>query len=138
MVGIHHFATIGELTIVGGMSGVRFDLPPYMMADGNPAEPRNINIIGCRRDGMPEDQIRLLRDIFKIIYHDREKNGTPIVEAIARAREVVTAHPDSPAARLVEWQQAHLEISVKGRIQEAHRPPVIGGAASPVQPAKPA
>ena len=131
MVGIHHFATIGELTIVGGMSGVRFDLPPYMMADGNPAEPRNINIIGCRRDGMTEDQIRLLRDIFKIIYHDREKNGTPMVEAITRAREVVTAHPDSPAAKLVEWQHAHLEISVKGRIREAHRPPPIGGTPKP-------
>jgi acyl-[acyl carrier protein]--UDP-N-acetylglucosamine O-acyltransferase len=117
------------------VSGVRFDLPPYMMADGNPAEPRNINIIGCRRDGMSEENIRLLRDIFKILYHEREKNGTPMVEAIARAREAIAAHADSPAAKLVDWQQAHLENSVKGRIQEAHRQPVVGGSAKPASPA---
>jgi UDP-N-acetylglucosamine acyltransferase len=51
MVGLHHFATIGELAYVGSMSGVRFDIPPFVIAEGNPAEPRNINHIGMRRDG---------------------------------------------------------------------------------------
>lgn len=135
MVGIHHFATIGELTIVGGMSGVRFDLPPYMMADGNPAEPRNVNIIGCRRDGMTEETIRALRDVFKILYYDREKNGTPMQEAIARARELIGANAPAPVLKLVDWQQAHLETNIKGRMQEAHRQPVVGGAAKTPAPA---
>ena len=129
MVGIHHFATIGELTIVGSMSGVRFDLPPYMMADGTPAEPKTINIVGCRRDGMSEEDIRLLRDAFKILYYDREKNGTPLKEALVIARAQVAAAPGSPVARLIDWQQEHLETNIKGRMQEAHRKPVVGGSA---------
>ena len=36
MVGIHHFATIGERAFVGGMSSVRFDIPPFLIADGHP------------------------------------------------------------------------------------------------------
>ena len=128
-VGIHHFATIGELTIVGGMAGVRFDLPPFMMADGNPAEPRNINLIGCRRDGMSDASIRLLRDAFKILYFDREKNGTPLREALAIARALITDDEAAkPVIRLVDWQQEHLEMSIKGRVQEAHRQPVVGGS----------
>lgn len=128
MVGIHHFATIGELTIVSGMAGVRFDLPPYMMAEGTPAEPRNVNIIGCRRDGMSEEDIRLLRDVFKILYFDRDKNGTPLQECLIKARDLVGADLKTPAAKLVIWQQEHLENNVKGRVQEAHRAPPVGAA----------
>ncbi len=138
MVGIHHFASIGELTIVSGMAGVRFDLPPYMMAEGNPAEPRNINVVGCRRDGMSDETIRHLRDAFKILYFDRDKNGTPMQEALIKARALHAdqgGDPTTPVARLIAWQQEHLEMSIKGRIQEAHRAaPVI----SPVTPPAPA
>lgn len=133
MVGIHHFATIGELTIVSGMAGVRFDLPPYMMAEGTPAEPRNVNIIGCRRDGMSEEDIRLLRDVFKILYFDREKNGTPLKECLVKAHDIVGADLTTPAAKLVTWQQEHLENNVKGRIQEAHRAPPVGAAPKPIE-----
>lgn len=132
MVGVHHFATIGELTIVSGMAGVRFDLPPYMMAEGTPAEPRNVNIIGCRRDGMSEEDIRLLRDAFKILYFDREKNGTPLQECLTKARTLLGDHltnaPTSPVAKLINWQQEHLETNIKGRVQEAHRKPAVGAA----------
>ena len=126
MVGIHHFATIGELTIVGGMSGVRFDLPPYMMADGTPAEARNVNVIGLRRDGFSEEQIRALRDVFRVLYHDRANNATPIAESLAQVRAGLGDDTTSPVARLVAWQTEHLETAVKGRVQEAHRAPPIG------------
>ncbi len=131
MVGIHHFATVGELTIVSGMAGVRFDLPPYMMAEGTPAEPRNINIIGCRRDGMSDEAIRQLRDIFKVLYFDREKNGTPLQESLIKARELIGDEVGSPAARLIAWQQEHLETNIKGRVQEARRQPAAAAVIPP-------
>ncbi len=127
MVGVHHFATIGELTIVGSMSGIRFDLPPYMMADGNPAEVRGVNVIGLRRDGMGEEAIRAMRDLYRELYHDRDKSSEPMRTVVERLREELGDDSTSPMAKLIAWQIEHLDTSIKGRMQEAHRQPVVGG-----------
>ncbi len=95
MVGLHHFATIGELAYVGSMSGVRFDIPPFVIAEGNPAEPRTVNHIGMRRDGWDEDEIKALREAFRALYHDR--SGTP-PERGGRARARHRAGP-TPSTR---------------------------------------
>jgi UDP-N-acetylglucosamine acyltransferase len=125
MTGVHHFVTIGELAFVGGMSGVRVDVPPFLMVNGNPAEPINVNVIGMERDGFPKDAIRALREVYRELYHDREE---PLVEVLARLKTDAPTDPAHPVARLLAWQAEHLESNVKGRIQEAHR-------ASPARPA---
>jgi UDP-N-acetylglucosamine acyltransferase len=124
MVGLHHFATIGELAYVGSMSGVRFDIPPFVIAEGNPAEPRNINHIGMRRDGFSEEDIKALRDAFRQLYHDR--NGVPLSEVVARLLVTAPVASEHPVRRLCSWLANHLESSVKGRAQEATRQPAIG------------
>jgi UDP-N-acetylglucosamine acyltransferase len=126
MTGAHHFVTIGELAIVGAMCGIRFDIPPYMMAEGNPAEPRNINQIGMRRAGIPEEHIAQVREAFKILYHDK---ATPRAQALTTLEQRFGAG-DAPVHRLAAWVRNHLEHSVKGRVQEAHRPAVVGGKPS--------
>src|ERR1041385_2292209 len=40
LAAIHQFCRIGRMSIVGGCSNVVQDVPPYMMADGNPATTR--------------------------------------------------------------------------------------------------
>ncbi len=127
MVGLHHFATIGELSLIGSMSGVRFDVPPFMIAEGNPAEPRNVNQIGMRRDGWSEEHISAVRDAFRQLYHDR--GGRPIVEVLASVRAHAPTDPAHPVHRLCVWLDEHLQTSVKGRVGEAHRPAVVGGKA---------
>ncbi len=125
MVAVHHFVTIGELAFVGGMSGVRFDIPPYLIAEGNPAEPRNVNLVGLRRDGVDEAAIARMRELFRALYHDR--GATPISEALAAVAAGLTPEDaDRPAGRLVAWLTAQLNTSVQGRMQEATRPPAIG------------
>jgi UDP-N-acetylglucosamine acyltransferase len=128
MVGLHHFATIGELALVGSMSGVRFDIPPYMIADGNPAEPRNVNQIGMRRDGIAEDAILAMRDAFRVLFHERK--GKPLAELIPQVRSTVANDVENPVNKLCVWLETHLQTSIKGRIEEAHRAPVVGGKAS--------
>ncbi len=123
MVAVHHFASIGELSFVGAMSGVRFDIPPFMVAEGNPAEPRNVNQVGLRRDGWSEDHIRALRDAYRVLYHDR---NVPLSQAVATLKGTLTPDPANPVMRLVTWIQEHLETSVRGRMQEASRQPAIG------------
>lgn len=125
MVGMHHFVTVGELAIVSGMAGVRFDVPPFIMAEGNPAEPRNINIIGLRRDGWSEPDIEDLRVAFRELYHDREKKS--LREALEEVRDTFEAKPASPVHRLCDWLQAFLENNIRGRVQEKSRQPAIGG-----------
>ncbi|MBN8524622.1 MAG: acyl-ACP--UDP-N-acetylglucosamine O-acyltransferase [Planctomycetes bacterium] len=129
MVGMHHFVTVGELAIISGMAGVRFDVPPYVMAEGNPAEPRNINIIGLRRDGWNEADIGDMREAFRDLYHDR--GATPLREAVAEVRDRFEAKsPTSPVLRLCEWIENHLDNAVKGRMAEANRTAVVGGKAN--------
>jgi UDP-N-acetylglucosamine acyltransferase len=124
MVGVHHFASIGELSFVGAMSGVRFDIPPFMIAEGNPAEPRSVNQVGMRRDGWDEGHIRALKDAFRALYHDR---GTvPLSQAVASFKAKLPANAPPALVRLVAWIEDHLESSVRGRAQEATRAPAIG------------
>jgi UDP-N-acetylglucosamine acyltransferase len=122
MVGIHHFVSIGELSFVGAMSGVRTDVPPFVIVDGHPAEPRNVNIVGLRRDGMKDHEVRALKDAFRILFHDRKSQT--LSEALAQAKETLPADSESPAQRLCAWLAEHLELSLKGRRLEAARPPV--------------
>lgn len=118
MTGVHHFVTIGELAFIGGMSGVRVDVPPFLMVNGNPAEPINVNLIGLERDGYSKDQIRALREVYRELYHDREE---PLATVLVRLASEVRAEAGSPVARLLAWQTERLETNLKGRMQESHR-----------------
>lgn len=119
MVGIHHFVSVGELAFVGAMSGVRTDVPPFCIVDGHPAEPRNLNIVGLRRDGMKEPDVRALKDAFRILFHDRKSQT--LGEALAQLQENLPTDPSSPVHRLAAWMAEHLEVSLKGRRLEAER-----------------
>jgi UDP-N-acetylglucosamine acyltransferase len=123
MVGVHHFATIGELSFVGAMGGVRYDIPPFTMGVGNPAEPRKINEVGLRRAGFTDESIRELRDAFRALYHDKSR---PLSQAVATLKQALPNDRQHPVARLVAWIEEHLESSVRGRVLEATREPVVG------------
>lgn len=70
-VGVHHFASIGQLTFVGAMSRVLQDIPPYMIADGNPARPRSCNGVGLKRHDYPREDISVLTKAYKLLYRSR-------------------------------------------------------------------
>ena len=68
LTAIHQFCRIGRLAITGGCSKIVQDVPPFMMADGNPARVRHINQIGLERAGLPKETVRALREAFRILY----------------------------------------------------------------------
>ena len=68
LTGIHQFVRIGKGCMIGGYSRLIQDIPPFMLCDGNPAYVRNLNIIGCRRQGMSKDIISDLKQLFKLLY----------------------------------------------------------------------
>ena len=53
LAAIHQFCRIGAYSIIGGCSKVVQDVPPYMLADGNPAVTRTINKVGLERNNIP-------------------------------------------------------------------------------------
>ena len=66
--GIHQFCRVGNYAMVGASSKVVQDVPPYMIADGNPAMVRTTNKVGLERAGFAPDQVNLIRSIFKMFY----------------------------------------------------------------------
>ncbi len=66
--GVHQNCTIGSLVMIGGMSGVTRDIPPYMLAEGRPARVYDINIRGLRRAGVPVKVRGDLRQAYKLLY----------------------------------------------------------------------
>lgn len=84
LTAIHQFCRIGKMAITGGCSKVVQDVPPFMMADGNPAEVRTINKVGLERNGISEENQKNLRAAFKLLYRE---SGLNIGDAVAKIRK---------------------------------------------------
>lgn len=68
VLGIHQFVHIGQLAMVGGMSRIDRDVPPYMLVAGNPARIRSLNLTGLKRRGYDSEDIAQLKKAFRILY----------------------------------------------------------------------
>lgn len=68
LCGIHQFVRIGRMSIIGGCSKTTQDIPPFMMADGNPAAIHGLNTVGLQRHNVPEETRRVLKEAHRIIY----------------------------------------------------------------------
>lgn len=68
MTPIHQFTRIGTYAMVGGMSRVTHDIPPYTIGAGIPYKFGGLNIIGLKRHGISLDTRRELSKAFKFIY----------------------------------------------------------------------
>ena len=79
LVAIHQFCRIGKMSMIGGCSKVVQDVPPFMLADGNPAETRTINKIGMERNGISETVQSALRQAYKILFREGLTIGNALV-----------------------------------------------------------
>lgn len=111
-VGVHHFTTIGTLSFVGGMSRVVKDVPPFVVVEGAPAEPRKVNTTGLARAGWTAPEMDQMREAYRRLFEE----GTPASEVIASLR--ASAGCTSHVLRLCEaLERAHR--GVYGRWREA-------------------
>ena len=65
---IHHFCSIGRNAMIGGLSAVVADVPPFMICDGNHAVVRAVNVRGLVRNGFSEEQIESIKTAFKKLF----------------------------------------------------------------------
>ena len=96
--GIHQFCKVGAHAFIANNAAVTRDVPPYVMAVGQPAVPHSINSEGLKRRGFTPEQIRNLRNAFRLLY----RSGLKLADARARAQGAGGRSSPSLAA-LVEF-----------------------------------
>ena len=90
LAAVHQFCRIGRYSMIGGCSKVVQDVPPFMMADGNPAETRFINKVGLERHGFSPDAVKTLTTAYKVLFRE----GLTIPNALVRIETELPALPE--------------------------------------------
>lgn len=83
LTAVHQFCRIGRFAITGGCSKIVQDLPPFMIADGNPAEVRGINLVGLDRKQFPPESVKWIKEAFRLIYRSKY-NTQQAIDAIRK------------------------------------------------------
>ena len=93
---IHQFVRIGQHTFLGGGYRVPKDVPPYILAMGEPLRYGGLNRIGLKRRGFSDETLNLLKKSYRIIYQtnlnlkDALQKVEDDVEPISEVKEVVS------------------------------------------------
>lgn len=77
--GVHQFVRVGAHSMTAVGTVLLQDLPPYVMAAGNAAEPHGINSEGLKRRGFSPESVMTIRRAYKTLY----KSGLKLEEARA-------------------------------------------------------
>ena len=74
-LGIHQFVHVGYLAMIGGMTRVDRDVPPFCLAEGHPGRLRGLNRVGIKRSGLIENKefdLKLLQDTWNLIFKSND------------------------------------------------------------------
>lgn len=97
MSAVHQFVIIGAHVMLGGGSMVSQDVPPYVMAQGNHAQPFGVNIEGLKRRGFDKPTLHAIRNVYKLIY----RSGKTLEEVLPEIEQV--AEKESAISFFVEF-----------------------------------
>ncbi len=95
-LGIHQFVHIGYLAMVGGMTRVDRDVPPFCLAEGHPGRLRGLNRIGIKRSGLIENKdcdLKLLQSTWNLLF----KSNDAISNSL---KKVMTGELDFSSSKL--------------------------------------
>ena len=88
------FVRLGKGSFMGGSSGIRQDLPPFIRASGQPGAPVGINVVGMERRGVPRDSIKAVHQTYKLLY----RSGLKLEDALD---QIEGNHPDVAEVKLI-------------------------------------
>lgn len=100
LTAVHQFCRIGAHAITGGCSKIVQDVPPFTIADGNPAAVRGLNKVGLERHGFSAEAIRELKEAYRVLFRG-ELNLRQAVEQLRPA-----ARRSSEVRQLVDFIEA--------------------------------
>ncbi len=97
---IHQFCRLGAHCFTGGGAVLRRDVPPFVMVEGHPAEPRGVNSEGLRRRGFSAADIAAIKDAYKLIY----LSGKVMADVRSELTEAAQSSP--PVRQMLEFIEA--------------------------------
>jgi len=103
LTAVHQFCRIGQRVITGGCSKIVQDVPPFTVVDGNPGRARGLNLVGLRRAGFSEEQIKALNSAYRTLYR-KGLNNSQAIETIR----------SKPMSAEVEQFISFVEVSQRG------------------------
>ena len=87
---VHQFCKIGAHAFIANNTAVTRDVPPYIMAVGQPAAPHSVNATGLSRRGFTPDQVRNIKNAFRTLYRADLK----LAEALEKLRAAAATQPE--------------------------------------------
>ncbi len=104
LTGVHQFVRVGAYAIVGALSAVSLDVPPYVKAVVGRAQKGTglfgLNVIALKRNGFPTETIAALRKAYRVLF----RSGLPLNEAVARVEADLPPLPE--LRHLVEFMRS--------------------------------
>ena len=99
----HQFCTVGRHAMVGGMSKIRQDVPPFMLCDMQNSDLRaiGVNVVGLTRREFPKETIHALKEAHRIISRNGLNRSQALelverdVEPIDEVKELVRFYRNS-------------------------------------------
>lgn len=85
----HQFTHVGAHVMIQGGSKISKDIPPYVIAGGEPFAYYGLNLVGLRRRGFSNETIDAIHNVYRIIYQGGKNNSQAL-------EEVMQTLPDSP------------------------------------------
>ncbi len=89
MTPIHQFSRVGKYAMVGGLSRITHDIPPYTIGAGIPYKVGGLNLVGLKRHDFPLEVRKALTQAFRLVY----RSGLHIEDALKKIEEEVPSNP---------------------------------------------
>ncbi len=87
---VHQFTRVGAYCFIANNAAVTRDVPPYIMAVGQPAQPHSVNAVGLKRRGFTEAQVLNVRRAYRTLY----RSGLKLKTALERLDTAAVEQPE--------------------------------------------
>jgi len=99
--GVHQFVHIGAHAMIGFQAHVAQDVPPFMVAEGNPLALRAVNLTGLKRRDFSAEQVTAIRAMHKALY--RKSQTLELAKAEIEAMRGTDARVDGDIATMLDF-----------------------------------
>ena len=87
---VHQFTKVGAHCFIANNAAVTRDVPPYVMAVGQPAAPHSVNSEGLKRRGFTAEQIQNIRRAYRTLY----RSGLKLAQALEQLEAAARTQPE--------------------------------------------
>ncbi len=114
--GVHQFVRIGELAMIGGLSKITQDIPPFLMFDGH-GVCVGLNVVGMRRAGIPAADRAEIKTAYRRLYR--------VAGSFSAALESLGGELQTPIGRkFLEFLQAPSKRGIHGHAADVEIVPL--------------